>query len=238
MISKLQNKYITISEVLKLPKVTIRFFAFTEDTKTKYREVYKYFTKLHRLKLFRNKTLGVALIDLHIYDTFEKYYKSVNGKNSAAYYSRKALKREYKFIEINRNEYIDDIYEINTSSALRQGREMSAGYLQKQKNYKDETNYRYFGIVNNENKLLAYCNIGFYGEFSLLVTLLGHQKYLNDGIMYLMLIEFNKLMFEEYKEQGCRYIMYDTFFGASDGLKKFKTKLGFKAYKVKWLWED
>ena len=34
------------------------------------------------------------------------------------------------------------------------------------------------------------------------------------------------------------YLMYDTFFGASEGLKKFKEKLGFQPYKVKWKWEN
>jgi len=66
--------------------------------------------------------------------------------------------------------------------------------------------------------------------------LLGHKKFLNDGIMYLMLVELNKLIFNEYKKSGYKYIRYDTFFGASDGLKMFKQKLGFKPYKVKWLW--
>ena len=56
--------------------------------------------------------------------------------------------------------------------------------------------------------------------------------------MYLMMIELNKIMFEEYKLKGYKYIMYDTFFGASEGLKKFKEKLGYKPYKVRWIWEE
>lgn len=224
--------------IVKLPKVSISFSGFTNETKEKYLETYKYFTKWHRLKFFRNKTLGVALINLNLYKNFDEYYKSINGKNSAGYYSRKALKRKYSFVEINRNNYIDDIYEINTSSTMRQGRIMSSSYMQKQDNYQNEINYRYFGVINEEGKLLAYCNIGFYGEFALVTTLLGHKKYLNDGIMYLMMIEVNKIIFNDYKKNGYKYIMYDTFFGASDGLKKFKKKLGYKAYKVKWLWEN
>ena len=151
--------------------------------------------------------MGVALIDLNKYDSFDNYYKSINGKNSAAYYSRKAIKREYQIIEIDRNNYIDDIYEINTSATIRQGREMSSGYLQKQNSYVNEPNYKYFGIINTDGKLLSYCNIGFYGEFALVVTLLGHKQYLNDGIMYLMMIEFNKIIFNEYKQEEYKYIM-------------------------------
>ncbi len=225
-----------LKEISKLPKVKIVFCKYTDESKKKCEETYRYFTKLHRLKLFRNKTLGIALIDLNLYKDFDEYYKSINGKNSAVYYSRKAIKREYKFVEMNRNEYVSDIHNINTSSKIRQGRSMSSGYLTKVENYKNEINYRYFGVLDAKGMLLSYCNIGFYGEFALVVTLLGHKKFLNDGIMYLMMIELNKLVFTNYKNSGYKYIMYDTFFGASDGLKKFKEKLGYKAYKVKWLW--
>jgi len=236
--NKIKKIVTTINELYRLPKVKIKFCNFSELTKAKYKITYDYFTKPHRLKLFKNKTLGVALIDLNLYTHFDIYYKSINGKNSAAYYARKAIKRGYKLIEIDRNNYIDDIYAINTSADIRQGQKMSSGYLKRVKLYENEDNFKYFGIVNEDNKLLAYCNIGFYGEFSLVVSLLGHKEYLNDGIMYLMMIETNKIMFEEYKEQGYNYIMYDTFFGASSGLKKFKNKLGYKPYKVKWIWEN
>jgi len=111
---------------------------------------------------------------------------------------------------------------------------MSESYLKRVEKYQNKKNYRYFGIANKEGKLVSYCNIGFYGEFVLIVTLLGHKKYLNDGIMYLMMIEVNKIIFEEYIKKGYKYIMYDTFFGASGGLKMFKQKLGYKPYKVKW----
>jgi len=225
-------------EVLSLPKASIKFKNYTKESINNYKKTYNYFTKPHRLKLFKNKTLGVTKKGFDEYNNFDEYYKSINGKNSAAYYARKALRREYKFVEIDRNNYIDDIYEINTSSTIRQGREMSSGYLQRQDKYINESNYKYFGVVNGGGKLLSYCNIGFYGEFAVVVTLLGHKQYLNDGIMYLMMIELNKIMFEEYKLKGYKYIMYDTFFGASEGLKKFKEKLGYKPYKVRWIWEE
>ena len=238
MINKVNKTLNILKQILNLPKASIKFKNYTKKSIENYKKTYNYFTKPHRLKLFKNKTLGVALIDLHLYKDFEEYYKSINGKNSAAYYARKALRREYKFVEIDRNNYIDDIYEINTSATIRQGKKMSSGYLQKQDSYKDEVNYRYFGVVNKEDNLVSYCNVGFYGEFAVVVTLLGHKQYLNDGIMYLMMIELNKIMFNEYREKGYKYIMYDTFFGASEGLKKFKEKLGYKPYRVKWLWEN
>jgi len=238
MKTKLKKIFNIIKEINNLPQVNISFKDMQENSLQNYTNTYKYFIKPHRLKFFKNKTLGVALIELDLYKNFDEYYNSVNGKNSAAYYSRKALKREYRFIEIDRNDYIDDIYEINTSAFIRQGKKMSDGYLKKVESYKNEPHYRYFGVVDKNAKLVSYCNIGFYGEFALIVTLLGHKEYLNDGVMYLMLIEFHKLMFDEYKDKGYKYIMYDTFFGASEGLKKFKEKLGFQPYRVKWKWEN
>ena len=52
-----------------------------------------------------------------------------------------------------------------------------------------------------------------------------------------MMVEFHKIMIEEYKDIGYRYIMYDTFYGGSVGLRKFKTKLGYSPYNVKWVWD-
>jgi len=236
VIQKIKKIVSIAKDIYQLPKATINFKEFDNMTITNYKKTYEYFTKPHRLKIFKNKTIGVALIDLNFYKDFEEYYKSINGKNSSAYYSRKAIKRNYIFQEIDRNEYVDDIYEINISAKVRQGKEMSSSYLDKKEHFCNDLNYRYFGVIDEGGILVSYCNIGFYGEFSLVVTLLGHKKYLNDGIMYLMMLEVNKLMFTEYKSKGYKYIMYDTFFGASDGLKKFKTKLGFKPYKVKWKW--
>jgi hypothetical protein len=37
------------------------------------------------------------------------------------------------------------------------------------------------------------------------------------------------------RERAVRFVMYDTFFGASPGLKNFKTILGFKPYRAKYL---
>jgi len=235
LIQKILN---TFKEISKLPKISIKFKNSNSQSIDNYEVTYRYFTKPHRFKIIKNKSIGVAIIDFNLYQNFDEYYKIINGKNSSAYYARKASKRGYEFIEIDRRDYIDDIYEINTSSLTRQGKKMSNSYLKKVKEYQDKSNYRYFGVIDKNGKLLSYCNIGFYGEFTLISTLLGHKKYLNDGIMYLMLVEFTKLMFEEYQKDGYRYIMYDTFFGASDGLKKFKKKLGFKPYRVTWIWEN
>lgn len=219
-----------------MPKVEIRFSNPTVESKDMFLKTYENFTKRHRLYLFKNKTLGVALIDLKSYKNYSVYYEKVNGKNSPAYYSRKALKRKYIFTEIDRNNYSEDIFLINTSSTIRQGVKMAKEYQEKCEIYKSDPHYRYFGVINQEKKLVAYCNIGFYGEFILISQLLGHKDFLNDGIMYLMILELLKLVFEEYANKGYKFVMYDTFWGAKEGLRLFKKKLRFKPFRVKWLW--
>ena len=238
MFKKIKYFLTLFVRIIKLPKVNIAFKNSSQASLENYKETYRYFTKAHRYKIIKNKTIGVALIDLSDYKHFDDYYRSVNGKNSAAYYRRKALKRGYRFVEIDRNDFIDDIYEINTSAPVRQGKEMTQHYLQKPSNYIEQPNYRYFGVIDKEGKLRSYCNIAFYGEFSLIVSLLGHKNHLNDGIMYLMLTEVIKLMFDSYVQKGYKYIMYDTFIGATEGLKNFKKKLGFHPYRVKWIWKN
>lgn len=230
---KISNIINTLKEIAQLPKVKLKFSNIENN-----RETYHYFTKRHRFKVIRNKTIGVALIDISLYKNFDEYYKTVNGKNSAAYYARKAAKRNYQFVEIDRNNYRDDIYEINTSSQERQGKKMSASYLQKAEYYENKSNYRYYGVVGQNGKLFSYCSIGLYGDFAVVVTLLGHKNFLNEGIMYLMMTEAHRALFAEFQNNSpCRFIMYDTFFGASEGLKLFKRKLGYKPYRVKWIWE-
>ncbi len=225
-----------IKDIQQLPKVDIEFKNYNTKTIEAFKTVYKLFNKRHRLIVFKNKSVGVALIDLAAHKDFDTYIKSINGKNSAAYYSRKAAKRNYTFKEINRNDYINDIYEINTSTEVRQGQKMSDKYLTKVEQYNNEPAYKYFGVLDENNKLVSYCNVGFYGEFALIAVLLGHKQHLNNGVMYFMITNLIAEIYDKSYKKGYKYVMYDTFFGASKGLQQFKKKLGFAPYKVNWKW--
>lgn len=238
MKNRIIKYYKIFMSILKLQLLNIEFKDFNSNNYELYTKTHLFFTKPHRLKIFKNKTIGVALLRIDDFKDFDSYYKSVNGKNSAAYYSRKSIKRGYCFIEVDLNNYIDDVFEINTSAKLRQGREMSEKYLTKQKEFHRNENYRYYGVLNVDGRLVSYCSVAFFGQFLSIDNLLGHKSYLNDGIMYLMLIELNRIIFNEMRGGGLEFVMYDTFFGASDGIKLFKKKLGFKPYKVNWILEN
>ena len=51
-----------------------------------------------------------------------------------------------------------------------------------------------------------------------------------------MISRFYETMYEKYIDEGYKYVMYDTFFGASEGLQKFKKKACFRPYIVNWIW--
>lgn len=234
ILTKIKNGIDLLKQIWNLPKINLNFINYINNPNIE--ETYRSFTKKHpKYLFFANKSVGVALIALSKYSNSEQYKKFINGKNSAAYYARKANKLGYIVSEINRNEFINDIYEINTSSQFRQGRQMSHGYREKVENYESKPHFIYFGVVDRCGVLRAYCNVGFYGDFAVVSQLLGHKDYLNDGVMYLMLVEIVSDLIDEGK---INFLMYDTFFGASDGLKKFKQKLAFVPYRVKWVYND
>jgi len=192
---------------------------------------YQYYTKRHpRYKLIRHKTLGAALIDLELVSSRDKYIDLTKGKNGATFHAKRARSRGYIFSEIDRNEYIEDIHKINISCASRQGRPMDENYQKKIQHFESLPHFRYFGIINNKGELVAYANLGQFGNFCGLSQLIGLRN--NDGIMHLLMVEIIFLLIDQ---RQVRYIMYDTFFGALPGLRLFKTMLGFRPYRAKYL---
>lgn len=220
----LSIKYNTIKQIFTLPKISLYLDGAQEQ--------FKFYNQLHpKYKIIKRKTLGVCLVDLRAFESHEEYLKTINGKNSAAYYARKAQKRGYSFQQINRNDFIDQIYEINTSAEIRQGIPMLREFTNKVEHFPDERHYRYYGVLDKEGILRSYCWSVVSGQVMIVDTLLGHKKFLNDGIMYLLLTNIVK---ESMKIRNVTHLMYDMYFGGQKGLKMFKTKLGFQPYHVKW----
>ena len=221
-------------EIVNLPRVEFMFDRnLMEDPQV--RNSYDYFNKSHqRIKFVKNKQIGVAFINLMDFSLPENYFSSINGKNSAYYYSRKCHRRGYALEKIDRNKFSNDIALIENSAPMRQGKVMSADYGQSDRVYFDHAHYKYFGVTL-DGKLVAYCNVGFYGNFACISRLLGHADHLNDGVMYFMILE---IVADLIREKAVRYIFYDTWYGASLGLKQFKRKLGFAPCIAKWIIRD
>ncbi|MFS2015900.1 hypothetical protein ACEN88_04895 [Massilia sp. CT11-108] len=228
MTSKLSQLFNLALDISKLPVARLEFRLDLNPDSV--RRMHAHFTKPHpRYRIFQNKSLGAALVDLKRFADPDEYMANMKGRNSAGYYARKARSRGYSVVEIDRNVFVEDIHEINTSLDQRQGRPMADAYRQKQTHFSPEKNYKYFGVLNSAGKLTAYSDIGFFGNFVAFDRLLGLRN--NDGAMHLMVTEIICRMIESH---AYGYLMYDTFFGASPGLKTFKTMLGFEPYRAKY----
>jgi hypothetical protein len=225
MINKLRNIFAEIS-VLPAMKVCL-------DNSDTGKRLFVNFTKRHpKYFIFKQKTIGVALICLNDFQDSNAYIQSVNGKNSAAYFSRKALRAGYLFEAIDPEAHRLAILEINQSASSRQGRRMDESYTTDLIQYPKDNHNAYFGVFK-ENVMVAYLWVVKSGELAVLSRLLGHADHLSNGVMYLLITSYIEQ--ELFKLHDVRFVMYDTFFGAGDGLKLFKTRCGFRPYKVKWL---
>ena len=224
MLSRLRNIFDLLVQIAQLPVVHMYFDLDVNPSDVML--TYKNFTKPHvKYKIFKNKSLGVALIDLTRFGTREEYLKNIKAR----YEAKKAKSRGYIFCEIDGNNYIDEIHEINTSLEIRQGGFMDASYVKKNNYYETIKNSKYYGVLNRDGKLMAYCNLRLYGNFVIFSKLLGYRN--NEGTMHLLMTEAICMFIGD---GVIKYIMYDTYFGAKPGLKKFKIMLGFKPYRAKY----
>lgn len=216
-------------EIAALPVAVLHFR--TQLNPASIRAVYAYFTKPHpRYKVFKNKALGAALVHLGAFASGSEFVASLRRWGFAAAERRKALARGHRLCEIDRNALVEEIHRINVSCATRQGRPMDEAYVEKQLHYVDLPHYRYYGVFDRHGTLVAYCNLGMFGNFAVTDRLLGFRN--NDGAMYLLLTEITCKLIEE---RQLEYLMYDTVFGAMSGLRAFKRRLGFQPYRARYL---
>jgi len=142
----------------------------------------------------------------------------------------------YKFQEIRRHEHVDEIYEINTSLAERQGKPMSDGYRQRPSSSPDPIwscqrhGVHPYGVLDDRNRLRAYLYIYRSGELALVSSILGHGDYLRDDIMYLLW----QGMLEAELELG-GYVVYNRHDSGTPGLRYYKEKVGLRPTRVEWM---
>ncbi|MEY4595333.1 MAG: hypothetical protein RIQ47_1743 [Bacteroidota bacterium] len=219
-----------IKEIFRLPAVTIQLGNEPADKK-----LFESFNSRHpRLFLVRKKTVGVGLIDCSTFSNAADYIASVNGKNSAAYFSRKAVRAGYRFESIDANRYADAIHAIHHSAEARQGIPLDKNYLKKIENYPSDHRHQFFGVFNND-ELVAYLWIVISGQVRIMNRIMGHADHLKDGVMYLLVTSFVENLIGRREADLPLYVMYDTMLGASGGLRMFKERCGFRPYRVKWM---
>jgi hypothetical protein len=155
---------------------------------------------------------------------------------------RAAHSRNFGYLAsvIRRQEFVQDIHAINTSKPVRQGRPMSAGYLSPPSGSKlpDYPCARHgvhtYGVIEGHDygpELVAYMWIYRAGDLALVSQILGHSSHEPNDVMY--------LLFEHALEReiayGPGFVVYNRFDSGGDGLRYFKTRLGFEEREVRWM---
>jgi hypothetical protein len=230
---RINRLYNILKELRSLPEATVRIYGNDPCW-----ELYKAFTKPHpKYKLIQHKRWGVALIPLP--DSFEEYIKG-KGKYLLRSNIRKVKKMQFYFDKLNPSEHIDEIMSINTSVEVRQGRPMNPNYLLIDRvKASFEHKPLIYGVFDKSGVLKAYADTPIYGEVFLFSRLLGHGDDVDKGIMYFLIGEVIQEMIDQKQKNGVPlWAMYDTFLGAPIGLRHFKKCLGFKPYKVRWVWGE
>ncbi len=228
MLNQLSQLFDQIVAIARLPVARLQFRLVLNPENVE--KSYRYHTKRHpKYKVFQHKSMGAALVDLTTFRHRDDYMQTITGRNSAEQHARKAKGKGYTVLEIDRNDFIDDIHEINNSVDIRQGRPMDPDYLERKTSYRSEPNFKCYGVVNAAGKLMAYSELRFYGNFAAFNRVIGVRN--NDGTMHLMVTEIICQLIEGGNYQ---YLMYDTYFGASPGMKTFKNMFGFQPYRAKY----
>lgn len=228
MPNQLLQLFDQVIAIARLPVVRLQFHLVLNPENVE--KIHRYYTKPHpRYRIFPHKSIGAALVDLTRFRHRDDYLQNMRSRKELERHVRRARARGYTVVEIDRNDYIDDIFEINNSIEVRQGRVMDEDYRIKKLSYPAEVNARHYGVLDAGGKLLAYGDVGFYGNFAAFSKIIGVRN--NDGIVHLMVTEIIGRLIDA---GNYDYLMYDTYFGASAGMKKFKKMLGFEPYRAKY----
>jgi hypothetical protein len=140
----------------------------------------------------------------------------------------------YRFAEIDRHEYVDDVFEINTSAPMRQGRPMSPGYLVPPSSTPDPEypcplhGVHPYGVLLDE-ELVAYLWCYRSGDLALVSSILGHAEHLRFDVMYLLM---RGTIEAELGLGGL--LVYNRHDSGTEGLRYYKERCGFQPAEVAW----
>ena len=231
------QKYVTLinktREVLSSERVTIRAYGDEEA-----RRIFNIASSPHpKLRVVQAKSLGAALCRLP--DDPNAVFKG-RFFHEARRKSRRAAKEGFEFRIFRALEHYDEIMAINTSCPNRQDRPL-------EKMLSDPNEVRAFcqrsddvyGVFDREGRLQAYAHGVMCGDVFVLDRMIGHERALKLGIMYLLAYEVLTAIVRYKIEHGHpRFIQHDMYWGVNHGLRKFKKDVGFVPHRAKWVWTD
>jgi hypothetical protein len=219
-------------DLLRLPTVRIEM---SGDARA--RELFRAFTRRHaRWRIIQNRAWGVALLEI---PASQDAYEEILSRHW-----RRQIKLARKAGIVCRPiaplDHVAEILAINQSRPARQGQAIHPDYL-------DEGRVREFfdaptdamGAFDTEGMLRGYLTTRTCGDVVVLERVLGHADVLATGMMYLL---FSAVVADltERRAAGssARWFMYDSFTGATPGMRAFKTVVGFRPYRVRWSWRS
>lgn len=143
----------------------------------------------------------------------------------------------YRFAEVARELYEDDIYRINTSAPERQGRPMSEGYTRPVK-FSPLPDYpcgrhaiRTYGVLAaGRLGLVAYTWVYRIGDLVMFSQILGHAAFLAHDIMY----ELMRGALAAEIAHGPGVAFYNRHDSGTPGLRYYKERVGFRPGRVDW----
>jgi hypothetical protein len=202
------------------------------------RATFESFTARHpRYPFTQRKRWGVALLEAPL--AFDGYLAG-RSRQALRTNRRRALEAGMTFQRIEPLDRLDEVLAINRSMKVRQGRKVDDAYLDvdELRRYFQGSS-QVFGVTDRAGVLVAYLDLRICGPLATISRLLGEEKALDQGVMYLLISDSIGQISEMRRSNGTpRWVMYDTFFGASSGLRYFKERLGFAPYRVTWAWNE
>jgi hypothetical protein len=187
------------------------------------------FSRRHsRYKVVRSKAVGVALLPLDDVEDVDAYLATRRTTRKRA---RRAERLGYTTGVFEPNERQDDLLAIHSSIPERQGRPIDAEYLDPDAAYETAPHIEYVGVFSG-NRLVAYSRLYYAGDIVGMMRVMGHGDHLDEGVMFFLSAAIVGHVKATHPET--RYVFYDTFFGAGEGLRSFKQHLGFRPHYVRW----
>ena len=192
-------------------------------------EVLEFFSRPHpRYRIVGNKAVGAALLPLDEFDDVEAYLADLRYARRRV---RRAQRLGYVVAPFDPNERRSELLTIHRSLPERQGQPIDASYLDPAAVYETGPHLEYLGVLLDD-ALVAYGQLWYAGEIVGMNRIMGHGDHLDDGVMFLLMAGVVKHV--KTTRPDIRYVFYDMFFGAGEGLREFKTRLGFRPHYVHW----
>jgi hypothetical protein len=200
-----------------------------------------------------------VLIDLEDLTDFDKWESQLQKKFKKRYLFNRSVSNGYVTHQLNYDMHIPDVYDINHSAKTRSGGEMRGDYLNDiaqmggaPKKFKAisfprcplhwSMSYGIFekisghmqGDVKLDERLLGYITLRRMGDLLMYTKIMGHNDFLDDGIMYHLHYDVLKWILDEGNDltRDTKYLMYGGIGNGSENLWQWKRMVGFQPYNV------